>query len=371
MKTPFLSKKLLSFFLLPFSFSLFAQSTQDSLPATQSGRSVGLKVQYGFIIPHSQAIAEQAYSNPMVLQGEWAWQLAREKTRQTFGSFPRVGVHAWFIDFDNAEVLGQGIGITPFFESFLWQKNTWQLSFKMGTGLVYLNKIYDEQRNPQNLFYSAPLSFLLYFDLSAYFRLSSRWQLQLSTYYNHISNGGMQLPNKGINFPTASIGFLYHLRPAIFPHSKVLPWRTLYQDRQSWHLNLLATATTVAEGDEKRYPIVGVVLYFQQIVGRLSTLNFGAEWIADEASRELSRRASENISAHKASLWVGHELMLGRFRFSQALGVYLWNEQKGDSRLYQRYGLEWYWLKRCSIGFNLKSHGDVADFMDLRLGYSW
>jgi len=356
---------LLSTLFIEFSLA------QESPEKLKNGFAVGIKGHYGFIIPHSESIAEQAFSNPRIIEAEVSWHLNKEKIWQNFGTYPRVGASVFLIDFDNLEVLGQGIGIVPFFEPYLSVDRKLNPSFRMGIGLIYLNQVFDEQSNPENLFYSTPISFLLHLNFNLSYKISEKMNLKFGGYYNHISNGGVQVPNKGINFPTASLGMEYMIRPNQFPQQTKKNWREIHKEPSRFKASIFATATNVEEGDNQRYPIIGTMFYYQRIFSRLSALNLGVEWVWDGATQEKAMRESQSTNPNKVSFLLGHELLLGRFRFSQMLGFYVFNEREIDSRIYQRYGLDFYFTEKLFTGISLKSHGDIADFMDFRLGYTF
>lgn len=358
-----------AFIIFVWSLLSFIRLSAQEKPDTPF--ILGLKAHYASIIPHSKAIADQSFSNPRGLEAEFSWHLNRDKIWQNFGCFPRVGFSLSYFDFDNPQVLGQGWTLAPYFEPFLFVNNRLNFSFRMGTGLAYLNNVYDAETNPDNLFYSAPISFLLYVNAGLNYRLTENWQLRLSGYFNHISNGGIKEPNKGINYPSISLGAEYIFRPVRFERPEQLDWRSLHQKRNNISVAAFGMATNVADGDNRRYPLGGLMLYYQRIVGRMNAFTGGLEWIADGASKEKSRRAGEEISPHKLSFTVGHELLLGRFRFTQALGVYFFNERTSNAPIYQRYGLEYKINEHLFTGVNMKSHGDLADFLDIRLGYTF
>lgn len=359
---------LISSSFLALVFSLDTTGQNDSL---HSSFATGLRVHYGFIIPHSETIQDQSFSNPWATELELSWHLNKEKTWQNFGTFPRVGTSLLYIDFDNPKILGQGVGIVPFIEPFLFVNRRLNASFRFGVGLVYLNQIYNIETNPENLFYSTNLSFLLNLNFGLNYQINPNWRIRLAGYYNHISNGGVKEPNKGINFPTASLGVEYVFNPITFPNFSKRNWKTLYGDLKTINLVVFGSATNVAEGDDRRYPLGGIDIYYKQIFGRMSSFLAGSEWLLDGASQEKSKRNGESISLHKVSLTVGHELILGKFLFSQRLGFYLFNERATDSNFYQRLGLSYLISRRTFLGINLKTHGDVADFLDFRLGYAF
>ena len=93
-------------------------------------------------------------------------------------------------------------------------------------------------------------------------------------------------------------------------------------------------------------------------MSRINALTAGLEWL-------------HGIDCQKASVAIGNEFLLGRFLFSQQIGVYFYKPYKKGDDIYQRYGLVFRATKWLSLGINLKAHRHVADFIDFRVGYSF
>jgi hypothetical protein len=67
----------------------------------------------------------------------------------------------------------------------------------------------------------------------------------------------------------------------------------------------------------------------------------------------------------------GHEFLLGKFIFSQQIGYYLYKPAPYDRDWFHRWGIMAKVNKHWWAGFNLKAHLQVADFIDVRVIYSW
>ncbi len=331
--------------------------------------ALGLKGHYGFIIPHSKSIADIADSNPWGMEAEVSWHLNSEHAWNTFGTYPRVGFGLGYFNFANPDILGSTLVTTAFFEPYIFPQKRLNASFRLTVGLAFLDQVYDVETNPENLFYSAPLSFLLGVNFFLNYRLHPRWNLRLGGTYNHISNGGIKEPNKGINFPTATLGLDYLLQSVAFPQREKSDWRA--DENRSFRLQLALFASAKTNLDEQRYWISGFYGGIGKRVSRLSVLTAGTEWIIDRATQSKLQRREQPDSPVKGSLLLGHELLLGRFVFSQALAIYVYRKDFETSQLYQRYGLAYKVAGPFQIGVNLKAHGNVADFLDLRLGLVW
>ena len=350
-------------FLLLLSGSLYANEADTTKnPLTISGN-----FHYGFIIPHSSKVEEQSKTNPWGLELEIAWQQMGDKSWQKCFCYPRIGASLAYFNFANSDVLGRAYAASLFVEPHFNIQKKVNLSFKGGTGLVYMDQPYDPETNPNNLFYSTHFSFILFANLQFNYRIIPSLQLHLAGNYNHISNGSAKQPNKGINFPTLSMGLTRYFSQGIVSKRGKIPLSELHPNRNLWRLALFSTGKEVAN-EQTKYWVVGLSGYFTRVVGRLSGLSIGMELVRDGAIKEKQERSGSNDSYFSWSLIGGHEFLLGKFIFSQQLGVYLFKGFDTSDPVYQRYGLTYHFTKKLFLGANLKVHRHVADFLDFRLG---
>ena len=203
------------------------------------------------------------------------------------------------------------------------------------------------------------------------YRISKQWNLRVSGCYNHISNGGNKIPNKGINFPTAAIGFDYSLKPVKFPLRNKTGVEEP-QKRSSVKIGLFGTGKKPFNEENTRYLLYGGHINWSYLFSRLSALTTGLEFVNDGSLKETVLRNNPSPPDYKrVGVLAGHELQVGRFRFSQQLGVYVYAPVKAKDPVYQRWGLDILITERVYAGFNMKTHRHVADFMDFRMGIVW
>jgi hypothetical protein len=336
----------------------------------QTPLTVGIRLHRGFIIPHSDSIANLASARPFSLELDAGRHLMGQRTYDACQCLPRVGASFFYTNFGNPAVLGNAYSLLPYVEPYFRADKRFNFSFRFGIGVSYLNRVYDPVDNPLNLFYSSPISFLLLANLSANYKISPQITLRLAGNYNHISNGGLQDPNKGINYPTLSLGLDYTPRPPEFQAREPIGWRDLHPKRQSWQVAVFGMAKKAFRGEPNRFAVVGLSAQVRQVVGRIHALTLGAEYVADFSQRALAQRLGQPVRYQDLALLAGHEFVLGRFGFSQALGVYLVSHPNNLDPVYQRYGLSCRLGPRLGLGLNLKAHRNVADFLDFRLIYT-
>ncbi|MBZ9731012.1 acyloxyacyl hydrolase [Salegentibacter sp. JZCK2] len=334
--------------------------------------SIGLGVQHGFIFAHSEDVQNTSGAQPTGIETILSWQRNDSASFSLCLCYPRQGVMLAYYDYD-VGLLGKSGTAAYFLEPTYRISKGVLFSFKGAAGLSYLSNPYDSIGNPGNQSYSTHMSAYLLVGVGAWVQLAERWWLNPSLNYQHISNGGTRQPNKGINWPTAGLAVSYQ------PNSR--PWYTGKRTTEKYWRNystrydfsLLGTMRRGynESGERKKYPLGGLALQAGRQVGRLSMLTLGAEAYYDEELQNKLSRDRFNASPVKAGLMLGHEFLLGRFQFSQRLGVYVFDQTPYYDRIFHRWGLQYRINRHLSAGFNLLAHRHIAEFIDFRLVYTF
>ncbi|MGD2035062.1 MAG: acyloxyacyl hydrolase, partial [Bacteroidales bacterium] len=237
-----------------------------------------------------------------------------------------------------------------------------------------MDKPYNEVSNPENTFFSSRLSFLVLLNASANYRLNELTNLRLAASFNHISNGGIKNPNRGINFPTMNVGVDYNLRPQPFLKRTKNDTIDLHPDKWRLDILLFGTGKTDIKG-HAHYPVFGLSGSVSRVVTRLGAVSLGLEGTVDLADKEEIERLEltengEYLDHKYCAGLLGYELLIGKFIFSIHAGAYFYSPYKRMDPVYERYGLSYHFNKRIFIGTNIKAHRHVADFLDFRAGIS-
>ena len=335
----------------------------------------GLRGHYGFIVPHSSTIKDICWSKPRGFEAEFTWlMMGEEKWRYCF-CYPRAGLSFFFIDFGNPEVLGNAYSLYGFVEPLIGAAGRVYGTVRFGIGPSFMDNVYDSVTNPANRFYSSHISFVVLLGAGINVRINERINLRLSGSFNHISNGGVKNPNTGINFPTVSLGADYRVNPLPFEFRIKDRSLQLIPYKSRLDLCLFGTGKTDIKGNE-RYLVLGLLTSYTRVVGRISGLTLGMEFVADYADRhEIERMALRDgteVTDHKyLAALLGHDLLLGRFNFQIQLGAYLYSPFKRMDPVFERYTLTYYVFRSLYTGISLKAHRYVADFLDVRVGWSF
>jgi hypothetical protein len=346
-----------------------AQSVPDSTRVPNTQFSIGLAGHYGFVFAHSVDVENTRGARPVGVHLDLVWQRLDQKSWEACSCYPRHGVSLNYFDYDNA-VLGRGLHAAYFLEPTFRLGRRTSITVRGAFGLSYLTNPYDPVRNPSNQSYSLPFSAYLSLGTGLLQRVSDYWAVQVQASYLHSSNGGIQEPNKGINWPTLSLGVQYTPRPVSPPERPQPPRKRYRNEPWQYELGPFFTTRTVGVGGKRRYFIGGLNATMSRPLGRLHAWTISVEGAWDGVRRERFRLDGlPGRSAWWVGALTGHEFLLGKYRFGQQLGAYLYQDAPYYPRFYhrwylvRRFGSDWY------LGFGLKAHVQVANFLEGRVSY--
>lgn len=369
-----LQRSILVLFIFLVPFFPFSQITDTLQPAGKvlvTGFSFG--AHYGSVFAHSEAVQNTAGANPRGIELSYTRQRRDKGPVDLCNCYPRQGVVVSYFNFDNA-ILGQGVMAGWMLEPTYRLGNKLQLGIKGVAGLAWMNSPFDSANNPGNQSYSTAISAWLVVGASLSYPLGNKWRLQFGGNFEHTSNGGMKQPNKGVNFPTASLHLQYMPDPQPYfsgPRSAGKLWKG-----EPWRKDIGIFATGKRSVNEAglgtREPILGILALASKQVGRINALTAGIEAYYDGFSAQRMKTDSlPDSNAGRVGLMGGHEFLLGKFIFSQQLGIYLYKPAPYDQDWFHRWGLLYKIHSHFWAGINLKAHLQVADFVDARIIYSW
>lgn len=356
-----------------FHTSLKAQEdTSKSENHKVSVKEYNTTIHYGSIFAHSEDVQNTAGANPRGMELAYTWQRRDKGVVDLCNCFPRQGVVVSYFNFDT-EILGRGYMAGWMLEPMYRLGSKLQLGIKGIAGLTYMTNPFDSIKNPTNQSYSTDVSAWLLVGVNFSYPISAKWRMQVGANFGHTSNGGMRQPNKGVNFPTASFGMLYAPEPV--PFYKGQRNQEKYWKGKPWRKDIALFGTgkrsANADGVGTREPIAGVAAVASKQIANTNALTVGVEVYFDGFSKSrMDADSIFNTSALRAALMGGHEFLLGRFIFSQQLGVYVYKPVPFDKTWFHRWGVLYGINRHFWVGINLKAHAHVADFIDLRFVYT-
>lgn len=351
-------------------FIILLSSLAYSQNAIENPPYLAAKLQKGFIIPHSEAIKDISFTKPAGIMVTYGKIMLSEKGYKAINQFSKTGISLYIYDYQYPEVLGRSFNLSVYGEPLFRFHKNFYASIKAGLGVSYLTNVYHVQDNPDNKFFSTPLSFILYAQLKLNYKLSRQWHISLNAAYPHISNGGIKQPNKGMNFPAFGLGAEYILSSYRLPDYSTIQTDS-FKTELTYEGELFLCAKNINETENyeaKLLWLYGLQVRTGRQISKLNSLSLATEWIADNYNKERIKRAGLELSHHKAALMFGHELLFGQFSFRQQFAFYIFAPYETDIA-YQRYTLSYAVNKHFFVSGSLKANKHVADIFDFRIGF--
>lgn len=341
---------------------------QDSLQHNQ--QVFGAKLHYGSVLVHSQAVKNVSGSKPFGIELEYSTHKINAGTYNICNCYPRNGFVVTYYNFNN-HILGEGFAAAYFLEPNYRMSKHVQFVLKGTAGITYVTRPYDAITNPDNHNYTVHVNPYLQVGGGFNFQLNTHTTFALMESLQHFSNGGFKEPNRGVNWYTTSVGVLY------YPGDNNLPQYHRTRDKFWKHLKpyvdagILYVPQQGYNSKTKAQPkfLLGGFGQITKQVGGTSALTIGAEIYYYKMIENSPTPQNSSASPVLAGVHAGHAFLLGRVKFTQQVGVYVFNQTTYYKRMYLRFGLDYRIAKHLLVGVNLKTHADNADFADARLIY--
>jgi len=340
---------------LLFSIVAKAQEKEAKLPI----RYLNTWFYGGKIVVHSSRMEHFRNVSPRGIGIDYEWKFVSEKAYSLCQCYPSIGASLNFRDFGDSS-LGHALSGLFYVEPVLFSPLNIDISFKAGLGISYLSNPYDESNNPENVAYSTHFSFPLLAGLSFKYPVGDRWALRLAGTFQHISNGGTNQPNLGINYTALGIGVQRKLDTRSLPSKIELQPYDRVSGEKKWYFNIIA-GLKEPEGSEDKALVLSAASEYMSQFARINAWTAGVM-----AEFDNSRDYSDLGSKSRLSFMVGHTFLLGRFAFGQKAGIYVWSGHATHAPWYQYYTLDFEVSEKIAIGTGLKAHGKVAEFLGMR-----
>jgi hypothetical protein len=361
-----------------FQMIILDVSAQEISDSVEPGKkikknifSIQLGMHDGFIFAQSKEVAYSKGSHPYGVEMSLGWLKNDSSARNICNCYPRQGVAVAYFYLDNP-VYGKSYSTSYFIEPSygIGKKNFFYLRGHLGG--AYLTNPFDSVLNPLNRAYSSKVNFFLALGIGLRFTIANQWGMNFGFNFQHISNAGTRLPNGGINWPTFNASISHQNKPTPYNKNYTNKDKSWKNKPVRWDVSLFGIASKVVneKNQKKLYPIIGVGFQGSKQVSSLNAITLGAEIFSDKTTRVKLAKDSLYRGSIRAGLLAGNEFLLGRFIFSQRLGVYIINETFQPS-LFHRWGLQYLVDKHWGFGFSFLAHGRTADFFDLKVSYSF
>ncbi|GAA4431135.1 hypothetical protein GCM10023188_18410 [Pontibacter saemangeumensis] len=334
--------------------------------------SFGVNGYYGGLFRYKSDLPPLSFTNTTGVEVYAHQHTLGDKPWQVLYRYPQIGFAFSYYHYGVPDELGEAFTLTTYLDNVLLQGRKNSLRLNLGTGLVYSTRYYIPEINEGNKAIGSPLAFVLRATLRYEFPLRRNTFLNVNLAFRHFSNGGLNKPNNGMNFPMVGLG-------ARFQHREVMreptPEEAPPAPDKSTHLNVrLGVGVKEVLLVDEKHPVYNLSVYGSRRISNASALLLGADGFYDTALREEFINVGlpvpdEDLDARMAGLTVGHELHLNRLSVVVQLGRYIYQPLGLFPDYYQRYGLKYNIYNRMSASVMLLAHTRTANVVEWGAGW--
>lgn len=344
------------------------------LHAQHASFGIEVKPKLGFLMAHRGVMGHLPREHAVGGELAWYFRPSGAKSWHTAYRKPLLGAALYASSVGNREVLGSFYGTYGFIEFPFVSGRRSEFTGKLGAGLGYGTRVFDQQSNPKNVAMSTHVNALISLGLQ-YRYFWKDYHLLLGLDLTHFSNGSTKVPNLGINLPYASIGIGKVLHRA--PSDSLAHWekrRIAILPIRKWEFSAqgIVSVKEVYPTGRRKFPIYALSLRTERRFSATSGIEIALDWMY-KSSIEVYKLdffpTKKRIDYLQAGVYVGYVLPLDRLRFVLGMGAYVRDVYNPDDHFYHRIGMRYRATKHLDINLILKSHWAKADYVEYGIGY--
>ena len=351
-------------FYIIFLLSSLSLSAQQNYDVWLEGRMKG-----GFLMAHRSSMAHLAQQHALAGEFSYCRRPNSEKLWSAAYGNPFFGFTLFTGTVGNAAILGSYYGGYGFISFPFVEKGFYSLGGKVGIGLGYGTKPYDDEENIYNLAIGSHLNALICIGIESRFQFGHN-MLSFNLDMTHFSNGATKVPNLGINVPYVSIGYSRRIK-----ESKIAPIDRIYDlFNPNFEFGLIGIGSM-----KQVYPIGGknYGVFSLNFVGRrYFNVKRGMEVSLDFISKQSTMDFHPDILKSQTDLiqlggFVGYIIPLDKIHLVLGMGGYIRDKYSPDGPFYHRLGVRYRLDNGLNFNLTLKSHWAKADYVEYGVGYTF
>lgn len=360
----------IAFIILLFHFYSHNTCAQDYQKPTIGAE---IKIHYAFLMAHHNHMRILTEQHFPIYQLNLFKSGNHGKEWQQLYRFPQYGLSILYSPLSSPNYMGFGIGIVPFINFPMYQKNRFSTNFFVGSGIGFIEKPFHITENYKNEAIGSHLNAVLMGQTDFRFRISQYTDISAGISITHFSNGKAKTPNLGINNIGIFTGFTRH-----FPIKNEVKVINSKKDHRLWEHNFFFSVSMkqIYPVGGKNYLYTAYSLNTKRIMNKKRKIGAGIDVFYDYSDRaHFQNKGFDNpdITYIKPALYALHDFRLGKMSIFFHIGTYLYAFDKNQhvGMIYDRVGIQYYFNDFISSLVALKTHYAKADCIEWSLNLSF
>lgn len=327
----------------------------------------------GNIARHNDNIAHLIQGHPNGFIIGWNKRVSGRKIWHSQYNYPEFGASFVAQNFNNS-TLGSSYGVYGHYNFYFLERH---LMLRIAQGVSYATNPYDKFKNPKNIAFGSDLLSGTYLMLN-YVRpqIFGPVGVQAGATLLHLSNANIKAPNTSINSVTFNVG----LTAALDDNIKTKEIETFEKDINKKIRFGLIFRTGINQSDvvgTPQFPFYIFSAFAEKRLNPKSLIMIGSEYFNSKFLKEYiyyqsvaypENNIDNDLDYKRIGVYVGHELLFGRFSVQTQLGYYVYSPFDFEGRVYNRIGMKHYLSSKWFVSATLKSHAAKAEALEFSFG---
>lgn len=374
------------FFAVVSTVSLFFSQKKDSLKPNRWAFSAG--TEYGGIIPTNESLNFYRHKAFTGYNVQFLKQTDGSRDWEKRFNYPQIGFGFFALDFLKGKDMGSPYGFYGIYNGKFKQWNRLKWMHSINFGMSFNSNYFDFDNQYYNISVGSKTNMYISLGTGLYYELGEHFDLGLNVKFNHLSNGSMKIPNKGLNMASGQLSLVYYperVKPVVdtvyTPTEKhnTLEFSVFGGRKDTFYQGENRVDLPYYEGYNQ--DVYGAdLLYMHQYsnksaIGLGVGVNYDGEYnhqgyVVDSTLYQKKRFSHDRLLV---SIVPTYRLIIGKLYVNIGAGVYPFKKtRKYDNDIvFQRIGLQYQITDRLFASFGIRaSNFHIADYLEWRLGYT-
>ncbi|NOU59486.1 acyloxyacyl hydrolase [Marinifilum caeruleilacunae] len=328
-----------------------------------------IRYHYGAVLPHHKSIHYLVNDQIAALELNFGILPSINRSWSKMYNQPEIGIGFYRGSLGNDKVLGNTNALFPYINFNLKDYRKGNLRLQTGFGVAHTKKHFHPSENYTNVAIGSKLNAFFKLLLSSSYQIGKQWSANVGIGFQHLSNGSINVPNKGLNMATANIGIQYHFNEIERQVKSPATYSKLDNELTIIFSGGLKQTTEI---DENKYFASSLSSNYAFGINSKQRIGFGIDIFYDEGANRGDWNFSPATSFQdrlSQALYVSHDLVIQKFSLITHIGVYALYKTDPEKPIYSRVGLRYNVSNKIVANLSLKAHLGKADFIEWGIGY--
>ncbi|MCT2560941.1 acyloxyacyl hydrolase [Chryseobacterium herbae] len=303
---------------------------------------------------------------------------------------PQYGIGIFAFDFVENRKMGRPFGIYGIYNTKIRQWGHLKWYHNVNFGISFNSNRFDTDRDYHNISLGSKTNMFISLGTGMYYELDKHFDVGLHVKFNHLSNGALQMPNKGLNMISSQLSLVYHPDRAVIGKSGIVS----ADYKKSDHIEVSAFGgrkKVFYKGDHREdlklyqgfnYSVYGTEVFYMRRYSPKSAYGIGmgmtmdehynhTMYVSDKALYQKKRFSNDQLLL---SIIPIYRLMMGRLYLNIGAGYYVLKKQRkyDNSIFFQKIGLQCQITDRFFASFGINAYDlHAANYLEWKLGYTF